>query len=231
MRRFPPGRGKLVGMLHAISLLLVMLTAGQASAAQSTYTLRPDADVSSQWSKVGAATAADALDDGVTQPSAVGTTDYISSGAANKVTEVSLANQALGSGESVSSGKAWFYAAAGILSSAKAEVVSGGTVRGSATVNGGLLGAGAQWYSISFTPADQSAVNDLRLRFTSTGGSDVSVRADRRTRRFATASGSPTAATAAAPQASAGSSISSSASRRSATSSPTPASATSPPAP
>jgi hypothetical protein len=159
-----------------VAVLTVLATINVTAASAATYALRPDADVTSQWSKVGASTAWDALNDGVAQPTAVGTTDYISSGGTNRVTEVSLADRTLSS-ETISSGKAWFYAAAGLLSSAKAEVVANGTVRGSTTVSGGLLGSAATWYSISFTPSDQATVNDLRLRFTSTAGSDVTVRA------------------------------------------------------
>jgi hypothetical protein len=167
-----PIQRTVVGLAAVVALSAINV----ATASAATYTLRPDADVSSQWSKVGATSAWDALNDGVTQPTSVGTADYISSGGNNRVTEVGLTDRTL-SNETITSGKAWFYAAAGLLSSAKAEIVANGTVRGSTTVSGGLLGSAAQWYSISFTPSDQATVSDLRLRFTSTGGSDVTVRA------------------------------------------------------
>jgi hypothetical protein len=146
-----------------------------ASASAAGYSLRPDADVTSQWSKVGASTAWAALDDNVTQPTSVGTADYISAGAPDRVTEVGLATHTL-SNEQVDGGTAWFYSAAGLVSAGKVEVIWGGQVRGSATW-GGLLGASAGWHSISATPPDQAAIDDLRLRFTSTLGNDVTVRA------------------------------------------------------
>jgi hypothetical protein len=146
-----------------------------ASAAAGSYSLRPDGDVTSQWSKTGASTAWGALDDNVTQPTSVGTADYISASSAGRVTEVSLATHALGN-ERIDAGTAWFYSAAGLASSGRAEVIWGGQVRGGATW-GGLLGASPGWHSIGVTPPDQAALDDLRLRFTSTGGVDVTVRA------------------------------------------------------
>src|SRR4051812_26187629 len=117
MRWLPLGRARLVLMPFGISILFALVGASAASAAQNTYTLRPDGDVNSQWTKVGAATSAPALDDAVSQPSAVATPDYISSGGPGLVPEVSLATHPPPAGEGVSSGKAWFYAAAGLLSS------------------------------------------------------------------------------------------------------------------
>jgi Polysaccharide lyase len=146
-----------------------------AAASAGSYSLRPDGDVTSQWSKVGAPTAWEALDDPVAQPTSVGTTDYISAGGSGRVTEVSLGTRAL-SNERIDSGTAWFYSAAGLASSGTAELIWGGQVRGSATW-GGLLGAAAGWHSIEVTPPDQAAVDDLRIRFTGGLGTDVTVRA------------------------------------------------------
>jgi hypothetical protein len=162
-----------------VGWLIVLVTSVIATVAPasggSTYVLRPDGDITGQWSKIGASTEAAALDDNVTQPTSVGTGDYILAGAPGRVAEVSLSSHTL-SGESVNSGTAWFYSAAGVASAGKADVLWGGQVRGSTTW-GGVLGASAGWHSISVTPPDQAAVDDLRLRFTSTSGSDVTVRA------------------------------------------------------
>jgi hypothetical protein len=161
-----------VASLVALAGLIAMPV---ASASAAGYSLRPDADVTSQWSTVGASTAWAALDDSVTQPTSVGTADYISAGAPDRVTEVGLATHTL-SNEKVDAGTAWFYATAGLASLAKAEVIWGGQVRDTVTW-GGLLGAPPGWHSISVTPPDQAAIDDLRLRFTSTLGTDVTVRA------------------------------------------------------
>jgi hypothetical protein len=160
-------------LLACLAALTGLVAAQVAPADGSSYTLRPDGDVTSQWENVGASSAWAALDDDVTQPTSVDTADYISAGAPGLVTEVSLGAQTL-SNELSTSGTAWFYATAGLASAGTAEVIWGGQVRGSATW-GGLLGTSAGWYSISATPPDQAAIDDLRLRFTSTLGTDVTV--------------------------------------------------------
>lgn len=142
----------------------------------ATSTLRPDADITSAWAVSGAPSAWDALNDITAQPTAPAGGDQITSGGPNRITEVALSAHPLGS-EHITGGTAWFHIGAGILSSARVEVIWGGAVRGNTTVSGGLLGSSAQWRSITATPPDQAAVDDLRLRFTSTAGSSVTVRA------------------------------------------------------
>lgn len=61
----------------AIAALIAIAVTGTTPAIAGTYVLRPDGDVVSQWSRSGAPTAWEALDDPVTRPTSVGGTDYV----------------------------------------------------------------------------------------------------------------------------------------------------------
>jgi hypothetical protein len=71
----------------------------------------------------------------------------------------------------------WFYANAGAGTQLRADLVQGGTVLATTTV---AAGSGFIWRSISgpgVAALSQTALNDLRLRFTTIGGGDSNVRA------------------------------------------------------
>jgi hypothetical protein len=137
--------------------------------------LRPNGDVVRQWTGGTPGTAAAAIDDPVTQPTSVAATDYIYSGGAGRITEVALADQSLSGGTAAVTG--WFYANAGAGTQLRADLVQGGTVLATTTV---AAGSGFTWRSISapgVAALSQTALNDLRLRFTTIGGGDSNVRA------------------------------------------------------
>jgi hypothetical protein len=137
--------------------------------------LRPDGDVVRQWTGGSTGTAAAAIDDPVTQPAAVAAADYVYSGGAGRVTEVSLGGQSLAGGTAAATG--WFYANAGVGTQLRADLVQGATVLATTTV---AAGSGFGWRSITgpqVAALSQAAVDDLRLRFTTVGGGDSNIRA------------------------------------------------------
>jgi hypothetical protein len=137
--------------------------------------LRPAGEVVRQWTGGTPGTAAAAIDDSVIQPTAVAATDYIYSGGAGRVTEVTLADQSPSGGTAAVTG--WFYANAGAGTQLRVDLVQGVTVLATTTV---AASSGFAWRSISgpaVAALSQAAVNDLRLRFTTIGGGDSNVRA------------------------------------------------------
>ena len=131
--------------------------------------LRPNSDVTSQWVVGGGGAAWDALDDPVTQPASVPVEKFIYEGVLNKVTEVGLTTQALGTA-TPTSGTAWFYNNVPANGAVRVDAVWGGSVRATTTMSGGSSGLGYQWRSLDMTPPNQAAVDDLRLRFTVSAG-------------------------------------------------------------
>jgi glucose/arabinose dehydrogenase len=139
-----------------------------------TYILRPNADIPSAedgWNIGGGTLAWDALNDSVSQPADVPVEQFLYDWTPGKTTEVALTTQALG-GATPSGGRAWFYGNVAPGAAVKVEVLWGGSVRGTTTVDGGTDGAGYDWRSIPVTPPDQASVDDLRLRFTITKVAD-----------------------------------------------------------
>jgi hypothetical protein len=141
-----------------------------AAANMQDVVLRPKRDVS-PWTIRGSATAAEALDDPVTQPAPVNSTDYIWAGGAGNVTEISVGTSSIGQGGLA---HARFYANTGVDTRLRVEVVWRGMILGSTTVD---PGEPFQWRSVDFQLATAPAVDDLRLRFTSLDGGDSNVRA------------------------------------------------------
>src|SRR5688572_1991034 len=95
--------------------------------------LRPISDVAS-WTVKGASTASAALDDVVTQPTPVTSTDYVWGGGSGRVTEVSLGTTSAGQG---STSHAWFYANTGVDTRLGVEVVLGGRALAATVVEPG----------------------------------------------------------------------------------------------
>ncbi|HEY4589081.1 MAG TPA: hypothetical protein VII86_07625, partial [Thermoanaerobaculia bacterium] len=131
-----------------------------------TQLLRPNGDITSQWSMCCSVSSAwDALDDNVTQAQgSIPVEKFLYTYAVDKVTEVALTNYAIGT-TTPSAGKAWFYMDTAPGQTVRADVIWGGSVRGTTTVPGS---SGYAWRSINVVPPDQAAVDDLRIRFTST---------------------------------------------------------------
>ena len=131
-----------------------------------TSLLRPNADITSQWTvccTLGTP-AWDALNESVTQAQASIPAELFIYGAAlNTTTEVALTNAPLNGVPAPS--RAWFYMNTAPGQSVRADVIWGGAIRGSTTV---AAGQGYQWRSVTVTPPDQAAADDLRIRFTVT---------------------------------------------------------------
>ena len=154
------------------ALAAVLASALLASVAEAaTYDLRPESDISSSWNKVGAETASDALDDLVTEPTVVSSRDFIWAGGEHRMAQVGMQSRPLDLG---SQGTAWFYANTGHATELRVDVVWHGSVRASVTVP---ALSGFAWRSLRITPPDQSALDDLSLRFVTTSGRDSNVRA------------------------------------------------------
>src|SRR3954471_3748871 len=100
-----------VAVVAVLALALLAVAASAANA--STVLLRPNVDYTNTMTVVGATTAFDALNDVVTQPTAVGVTDYIhASGFPNRVSEVGLGSTPIGT-QTVTAAKLWFYTGLG----------------------------------------------------------------------------------------------------------------------
>ncbi|MGH8921462.1 MAG: hypothetical protein ACRD0H_24510, partial [Actinomycetes bacterium] len=159
-----------------VAQLAAMGAAGNATAAETTVAARPDGDVRSEWRVAGSAappSASAAVDDPVTQPTSVTAADYLYAGAAGKVTEVRVADLPLGH-QVATAARGWFYANTGATTRLQVDLVWQGTVRASTIVP---VSSGFAWRSLTASPPDQAAVNDVRLRFTALGGGDSNVRA------------------------------------------------------
>jgi hypothetical protein len=141
-----------------------------ANVTPQAVVLRPRADVAS-WTVHGAATAFDAIDDPVSNPAPVDSSDYIWAGGVGRVTEVSVGWTSTGS---TSTAEAWFYANTGRDTRLKVEVLAGAEVLGTLVVD---PGEPFRWRSIGFPVANMRPLDDLRLRFTSVDGPDSNIRA------------------------------------------------------
>lgn len=136
-----------------------------AAATGGSSLLRPDGDITSQWRLGGSSTAWEALDDEVTEPTAVPAEQFVYEKTPGKVLEVSLGRRDV-TGERAVIGKAWFYGNLASGAELKVDVLWGGQVRATKTLTGSLSYG---WRSIDALPPDQAAVDDLRLRFTING--------------------------------------------------------------
>ena len=141
-----------------------------ANVTPQAVVLRPREDVAS-WTVHGAATAFAAIDDAVTQPAPVDSSDYIWAGGVGRVTEVSVGRTSTGSS---STAQAWFYANTGRDTRLKVEVLAGAEVLGRLVVD---PGEPFRWRSIGVPVANLRPLDDLRLRFTSVDGPDSNIRA------------------------------------------------------
>ena len=163
--------GAVLAVASTVLAGVVVLAPRPASAA--TTVLRPNGDVVNGWQTKPGGTAWDALNDDVLDPAPAPATDWIWAGASGRVAEVGMSTTAIDE-RAIHHGSLLFYANTGSTTQLKVEVIWSGAVRGSLTVT---AGQGFGWRSISIAPGRQSAVDDLRLRFTSVGGGDANVRA------------------------------------------------------
>ena len=132
--------------------------------------LRPNGDVMREWTGGTPGAAWSAIDDPVVQPTAP-TSDYIWAGDDGRRTVVTLSTTPL-SGSAAGS-KVWFYANTGASTTLSVEAFWPGESH-SITVN---TGEGFAWRSLSISPPNQGAVDDMKLRFITAGGGDSNVRA------------------------------------------------------
>jgi glucose/arabinose dehydrogenase len=146
---------------------------GGTSGPGGSFTLRPNADVSSDWNVWGQPTSWGVLDDDVVAPRDLQrdrfdqpSEHHTYAAAQGSSTEVGLSSASLG-GATPSQGKAWFFMSTGPGQAVRADVIWGGQVRASRTVSH-PDGTDYQWHSIDVVPPNQAAVDDLRIRFTVT---------------------------------------------------------------
>jgi len=98
--------------LATLAIALLWLSVGTGAAAAATTYLRPNTDLSStgSWAAVGAGTAWEALDDGVTPTGTPSGSDYIASSGASGYTTVGLKTMSLAGATGVQM-TAWVYTA------------------------------------------------------------------------------------------------------------------------
>lgn len=135
-----------------------------------TTALRPNATVSNNWDiGLPALTAHEALNEVVTQPTAPDTTlGHVSTGVANEVCEVAVADLALGAGESVTETRLWVYLGSGNKRGHRVSLRHSTTVLATAD-----FPTQTGWQLVTSTAAlTQAQVNDLRahLQCYSTAG-------------------------------------------------------------
>ncbi len=109
--------------------IAVVASTATAANAGASYTLRPNADVSTQWSAVPSGGAAAALDDALGTSDAPTGADYIYSCSAGKIAEVAISDRTLSS-ETPAASQAWFYANAAAGVTIKVEARAAGVTLG-----------------------------------------------------------------------------------------------------
>jgi hypothetical protein len=139
----------------------------------ATNVLRPDTDITNTWQVTPGGAAYAAVDDPVTQPTAVPATEWLYAGAAGRSVEVGMSTTAIGTNR-ITAAQVWFYANTGPGTRLRVEALWSGDVRASTVV---AAGQGFAWRSLAITPSAPSDVADLRLRFTAIDGGDTNLRA------------------------------------------------------
>ena len=133
--------------------------------------LRPDGDVSREWTGGTTGPAWQAIDDPVTHQTDVTGGDYIWAGGSGRSTTVTLATAPLSG--SAAGTKVWFYANTGSSTRLTVQALWGEETHAIDV----LPGNGFAWRSFSVNPPNQAAVDNMQLRFTTSGGGDSNVRA------------------------------------------------------
>ncbi len=171
--RLQLGHTSNLAILIGLGLITVAMLA-TATRAQGATIVRPTADVKNEWTQVGAATAAQALDDQVSTSKRVPKGDYIASGPAGDVADVRLAPQSLAKGQRVKRARLWFAGKTAKQGRLKIEVKARGRLLGSRTIP---AGKSAKWRSMLFQVPDAVSLAKLRARFTSDRTAGTQVRA------------------------------------------------------
>jgi hypothetical protein len=124
--------------------------------------------------RTGASSAWAALDDNVLQPTVPNAPDYIQPSAKGQVTTVGFATKALNG--AVPRGATVFYYGSTYGGDTKLQLDArwGGATRATYTLSTGQAFA---WRSLSVSPTNQAAVDDLNLRLTALGGTHTIVTA------------------------------------------------------
>jgi parallel beta helix pectate lyase-like protein/List-Bact-rpt repeat protein len=137
-------------------------------------TLRPNIDLASAWRRIGASSAWAALDDNLLQPTVPNAPDYIQPSAKGQVTTVGFATKALNG--AMPRGATVFYYGSTYSGDTRLQLDArwGGVTRATYTLSTGKAFA---WRSLSVSPTNQAAVDDLNLRLTTLGGTHTIVTA------------------------------------------------------
>jgi len=167
------GSGRTSGLPILIGLVALFVLA-IASGAQGAVVLRPQSDARNDWQKVGAATAAGALDDDVSAVKTAPKGDYIAAGPDSRVADVRLAPQELKHGKNVEIARLWFAAKTTRSGQLTAEVSARGELLGGRTIGAGQR---AKWRSFQFKVPNGIALTALHARFESDADSGSQVRA------------------------------------------------------
>lgn len=154
----------------AVAMVFALMLASESQAA--TYSLRPNSDVTAGWTVSPSGTRWAALDDAVTQPTSVDSTDYIFTLTNSAVAEVGTTDQSIGT-DTPALSRVWYYDNTAAGDTHTVGVYSGGVLLGSTTT---AAGSGFAWRSATFTPT-AGQINDLQIRFTNSGTAGGNVRA------------------------------------------------------
>jgi Glycosyl hydrolase family 26 len=141
-----------IAILIGCPLAVVALTAAPTSANAATYYLRPNAVEGSggmMWEVVGASTAWEAVDDGVTESETPSSSDYITTTKSNWRDVFQLGTHSI-SGVSVTSAAVWYYTA----TTGEVKVKAAGASQTTSTVG---------WHSMSVTVSSQAALDGFAI--------------------------------------------------------------------
>lgn len=181
-----PGRTTLTALVAAAAAAgslgaATPATAGQAAttaaaswSATTDHVVRPNGDAPRFAPTRAGASAASMLDDAVTSPTRVRAGDAIRGTRAGNVTTVALGAR-LRQGFRPARARAYYFAGTQGRTALRVEVVNpAGAVLAATTVP---AGQSMRWGSFAFRPPARAALNGLRLRFVTIGGSQAEVRA------------------------------------------------------
>jgi hypothetical protein len=173
LTRLQIGRSSRFAILVGLGLVAVAVLATAAGARGATI-VRPTADVRNEWKQVGAATAAQALDDPVSNTKRVPKGDYIASGPTGDVADVRLAAQTLAKGQRVKRARLWFAGKTASQGRLRIDVKARGKLLGSRTIPAGQR---SKWRSMRFRVPNARSLGKLRARFISNRDAGTQVRA------------------------------------------------------
>lgn len=134
----------------------------------AAYKLDPIADVSTNWTLTGAATAAACLTEAVYAPFAATSTLRIGTQTANNVAEVRVATPSVPNGKSIVGLCGWVFMSVPSGTVYRVDLESGTTVIGTYTLSAAT--GGQLWWPVAATTLSGLNSADIRLKFTCTAG-------------------------------------------------------------